>query len=260
MSYKEIDKLTEARASTFVYSDADSENILFPPDPALSAHTFGPSAQRLEYLKKKETRYVLHGSTLSQYWRNKRIPRGLRINKEPTIGRHNDTFCGKWCEVLNKCSLDLMLLVIEHVNEELSKVRTEVTDLQNEMKSKLDDGQLKDLDHRCTALLEGYKKELSEVKLRKYRRDTLDYKNNQVYRWLSNPARKMRTSYKQTTDSLSSGLSTDESGNEGAATGTASNFLSHGGSWRSQRQRGDQRGGAVRNARRGGRGPRYRMW
>lgn len=257
MSYEDIDKLTEARASTFVYSDADSEKILFPPDSSLSADTFGPFAQRLEYLKKKETRYVLHGSTLSQYWRNKRIPRGLRINKEPTIGRHSDTFCEKWCEVLNKCALDLMLLVIEHVNEELSKVRTEVIDLQNDMKSKLDDKQLKDINDRCTALLEGYKKELSEVKLRKYRRDTLDYKNNQVYRWFSNPTRKMRT--RQTTDSLSSGRSTDESGNEGASTGTATHFLPQGGNWRPQRQKEDRRGGVVRNVRRRGRGPSHQM-
>lgn len=86
--------------------------------------------------------------------------------------------------------------LIEHLNEELSKVWTVVTDLQNYMKSKLDDRQLKDIDDRCTALLDGYKKELSEIKLRKYCHDTLDYKNNQVHRWLFNPV------------SLSSGLLT----------------------------------------------------
>lgn len=226
---------------------------MFPPDSTLSTDGVGPIAQRLEYLKKKETRYVLHGSTLSQYYRNKRIPRGLRIIKEPTIGRQDDAFCDKWCDILNKCSLDLMLLVIEHVNTELSKVRGEVINLEKEMKDKCDAGQLKDIHEHCTSLLEGYKKELSEIKLRKYRRDTLDYKNNQVYRWRSYPVRKMRMS--RTMDSLSSGLSTDESGNEDTTTGTV-RFLPHRGDFYSVRPRG-QRGGVARNQRRGGRGSRH---
>lgn len=119
-----------------------------------------------------------------------------------------------------------MLLVIEHANEAISKVRAEITDVQNEMKSKFDTQQLKEIDDRCTALLDSNRKELLEVKLRKYRRDTLDYKNNRVYQWLSNPvpAWIMRTS-RQTTDSLSSGLSTDESGSDNASTGTANRFF-----------------------------------
>lgn len=250
MSYEDIDKLTDTRASTLAFSEIDSERILFPPDLTLSTDFLGSLSQRLEFLKKKEIRNVLHGSTLSQYWRNKRIPRGLRINKEPTIGRLNESFCKKWCDILNKCSLDLMLLVIEHANEEISKVRAEITDVQNEMKSKFDAQQLKDIDDRCTALLDSYRKEILEVKLRKYRRDTLDYKNNRVYQWLSNPipARTMRTS-RQTIDSLSSGLSTDESGSDNASTGTANRFLSQGGrqGLRSQNRRGDRHAGAVRN-------------
>ena len=61
-----------------------------------------------------------------------------------------------------------MLLVIEHANEEISTVRAGITDVQQEMRSKFDSHQLKDIEDRCTALLDGYKKELLETKLRKY--------------------------------------------------------------------------------------------
>lgn len=133
MSYTDIDKLTEARASTLFFSDADSERILFPPNQSLFTDAFGSLFQRLEKAKKTEVRNELHGSTLSHYFRNKRIPRGLRIDKEPTIGREDEAFCKKWCEITNKCSLDLMLLVIEHTNAEISKARAEITEVQKEM-------------------------------------------------------------------------------------------------------------------------------
>ena len=35
MAYQEIDKLTEAMASTFAYSDSNSDSILFPIDETL---------------------------------------------------------------------------------------------------------------------------------------------------------------------------------------------------------------------------------
>lgn len=226
MSYEDIDKLTEARASTLAFTETDSQRILFPVDPAPSMDFPGFNPQRLEHLKKKEIRYTLHGSTLSQYWRNKRIPRGLRIHKEPTIGRNNENFCKRWCDILNKCSLDLMLLVIEHVNDELSKTCSEITELQTEMATKYDAQQLQNIQDQCSALIEGYKKELLEIKLRKYRRDTLDYKNGQVYRWLSTPRRRFQPTAISETEP-SSGLSTDESGTEGASAGNAPHhFLS----------------------------------
>ncbi|KAL7399138.1 hypothetical protein ABVT39_020564 [Epinephelus coioides] len=134
---------------------------------------------------------MLHGSTLSQYWRNKRIPRGLRINKVPTLGCNNPAFCKKWCEVLNKCSLDLILLVVEYTLDELSKTRTEISDLQGELQTKFSSQQMSALNERCTSFIDAHKKELSENKLKKYRCDTLDYKNDRVYPWLHTEAQRL---------------------------------------------------------------------
>ena len=82
------------------------------------------------------------------------------------------------------------------------------------------------------------------------RRDTMDYKNDHVYQWLSNPAPARRMSTTRQTDCFSSGLSTDKSANESASTGTA-NRLSQGGTPASkQKKRLTRRGGKKHRLRR----------
>ncbi len=76
-----------------------------------------------KYLLQKETRLTLHGTILSEYWRASRIPGGLRIQKSPTIGGEDPDFCKRWCKIMNKASLDLILLVVEYTQKELKKIK-----------------------------------------------------------------------------------------------------------------------------------------
>lgn len=222
MSFQDIDNITQACASTFAFSDSDSDNILFPEEATQQLFDSKESVtKRLENLKKKEIRYNLHGSTLSHYWRSKRIPRGLRIDKEPTLGRNNKDFCKKWCEVLNKCSLDLMLLIIEHVNGELTTTREEVSQLEKDFKTKFGAQQFKDMDKQCDAILKSYQTELQEMKLHKYRQVALDYKDDRVYKWMSRGEavrRPYRTRQWGADAPRPSQTSSEESGAENTAT------------------------------------------
>ena len=74
----------------------------------------------------------MHGSTLSEYWRNENIPRGWLIQKAPIIGKldeldeSDENFIKRWGEILNKCSLDLMLLIIKQVSNEAHELKTEI--------------------------------------------------------------------------------------------------------------------------------------
>lgn len=185
MSYEEVERLTDARANVFAYTEEDSEQILFPAlTMEMPVDSLEAQCSRLERLRKKEIRALLHGSTLSQYWRNKRIPRGLRIGKVPTLGREDPELCRKWCDILNKCSLDLMLLVIEHQNKKLATVKKDIADLETELKTKFSSAQLKELLQKCDEQISAYKMEIQQTKIEKYRRDTLDYRNDMVYPWL----------------------------------------------------------------------------
>lgn len=177
--YEKVNRLTTARATIFTFSDSESRKILFPQVPFSQGACMETYSTLLEQLLKRETRSLLHGTVLSQYWCNSRIPGGLRINKEPTLGRENTDFCKKWCAILNKCSLELMLLVIE--NEKLAKTCSEIATLQQEMTEKLSRDKLKDIGADCDKRIETYKDELERSKMAKYRRDALDYRDGRVY-------------------------------------------------------------------------------
>lgn len=221
MSFEELERLTNVRANTFAYTEQDSEQILFPPIAMGSpTDTWEAQCEVMHDLQKKETRAFLHGSTLSQYWRNKRIPRGLRIKKIPTLGREDPDFCVKWCDILNRCSLDLMLLVIENQNKRMTSIKQEIAELDTQLKKDFSAEQYKELVEKCDAQLEIYKTEMQRYKMDKYRRDTMDYRNNAVYSWLrqgpgqglpGRPKSRPRKTTNQTTSSSDFSTDTDSS-------------------------------------------------
>ncbi len=70
------------------------------------------------------------------------IPRGLRIKKITSIGHGETDFKQKWEAVLNKCSLDLMLLLIE-TQKQISKIKEEIAAKREESYLQFED-KLKD--------------------------------------------------------------------------------------------------------------------
>lgn len=68
---------------------------------------------RLERLYDKRDRYASHVSFLKDCINIKRIPNGLTINLEPTIGNHDDDFRNHWYERLQEFSLSLMQDIVD---------------------------------------------------------------------------------------------------------------------------------------------------
>lgn len=60
-----------------------------------------------------KSKYMIHASSLNDYLNANVIPRGLRIQKGPAMFKNNETFLQKWKAILNQCSTDLMLLIIQ---------------------------------------------------------------------------------------------------------------------------------------------------
>ena len=127
----------------------------------------------------------LHGATLSEYVRAKRIPRGLRIQKPPTLGRTNENFCAKWCEILNKASLDLTVLVIQYTQSELSATQELIDEIQNTISNTVNPDTLTTIEQDVKSTVAKYKETTQLTKLKKFKRDTMNYKNNRVYPWLT---------------------------------------------------------------------------
>lgn len=51
----------------------------------------------------------------------------------PTIGLNNSTFCDKWCEITNKCSFDLMILVIQELSDQLTLVGNQIQETRDKV-------------------------------------------------------------------------------------------------------------------------------
>ncbi|OCT70450.1 hypothetical protein XELAEV_18037371mg [Xenopus laevis] len=147
---------------TFAYTAADitritvmigqTANFLNQPDITIDF-------KELEKTKQKFIAYELHAQTLGEY--------SLRSHLRPTMFSNNEQFCQKWEAILNKCSIDLMVAIIEEIHKELPKVFAEV-------KRKL-------MDH-----LQSFRMELQARKRTNFQSDAADYEEGTAYRWETN--------------------------------------------------------------------------
>lgn len=184
-SFEEINALTVTGAETFAFSQEDAERILCTSTNGLDNNPLAVEEMKtkLIHLKKKEIRSNLHSYTLSEYWRNKRIPQGLRIQKAPTIGKESKDFVQKWCEILNKCSMDLMLLIIEESTKQKADALRDVENHETLIRQKLGDN-LTEFNDSIKQTLKSYEDGLMFHKIKKYKRDATDYQQGKVYNFL----------------------------------------------------------------------------
>ncbi|CAJ0929306.1 unnamed protein product [Ranitomeya imitator] len=135
---------------------------------------------------KRFTALDLHSITLAEYHRVQRIPRGLRVPLRPTLFQDNTEFCGKFEAILNKCSMDLIVLTIDFLQKEITDLKTKISSTeQQQLKSTSSPEDFKSLKDKVDKTISDLRDSLQSRKCNKFLRDTEDYKNNQVYRWQS---------------------------------------------------------------------------
>lgn len=173
----------------FVDDDAEAQNILFQDSLFEDGQRRETTSNieehkvKLMYMEKKSARLKWHGVALSEYWRKKQIPRGLRMNKTPTLGSHDPEFVKKWEKILNKCSLDLTLLIIDQTKKDGEKIKKEISELKRTLKEN-DASQLSKLETEMKAELDTFEEELKAFKIKKFERDAEDYRRGSVYNWM----------------------------------------------------------------------------
>ncbi|KAL7388934.1 hypothetical protein ABVT39_016775 [Epinephelus coioides] len=189
-SFEELNQLTDARSETFFYTEEDVESILLPHtafENLVQAEDHGTDAKclfsELEDLRKQETRLLWHAVTLSEYRRQQRIPRGLRINKAPAFGTDDPAFMKRWEQILNKCSLDLEVLLIEKSKAERSKKLEAIKSLETKVNTLPRSDEVTQMEGKMMNSLDSFKIQLKQYKMRKYQRDVKDYKEGTVYQW-----------------------------------------------------------------------------
>lgn len=138
----------------------------------------------LHFLTKQRVKAHLHAITLSDYIRQGIIPKGLRLQKEPMLSKKTEDFCDRWCAILNKCSIDLMTLLVEEhkkAQDDLDKKIEEHKQMLSEtIKNKEN---LEEILKQTQELQESLTKEIKEEKIKKFNKDKKDSMEGNIYNW-----------------------------------------------------------------------------
>lgn len=139
--------------------------------------------QKLEVLRKKELTLQLHATTLAEYIKTRRIPRGLRVNLTPNLLSDDSDFVKQWYGLCNAFSADLMYLTIKHLNEKISKLQADIIEAESEVKAHTSSDKFQELTSALNDTLLKLKENILKTKRRKFERDAKDYHNDLVYSW-----------------------------------------------------------------------------
>lgn len=166
---------------------------------------------------------------LSDNWRREIIPRGLRISKFPSFGKDKPDFKQKWEKILNKCSLDLMLLLIEEAKMQREELNTQIEEAKQKLTQITPDyrEQAEAMERKIQEDIDKLSKTLAQSKLEKIRRDQQDYEGGTVYSWPNPTTRFPQRTRQKRSVSFSLPSSTTASEDEETASGTSS-FLGNG--------------------------------
>ncbi|OCT65908.1 hypothetical protein XELAEV_18042161mg [Xenopus laevis] len=134
MSFADIADTTARKAETFGFTETERKRILqsaqsLPTPPTSSeAEIF----RKLEQLKRRDISWALNSSSLAEYAKAQRIPRGLRITLKPALFKDDQAFTAKWQGILNRCSLDLIALTVQQLQVGSKDLKQQIHVLEDE--------------------------------------------------------------------------------------------------------------------------------
>ncbi|OCT73573.1 hypothetical protein XELAEV_18036552mg [Xenopus laevis] len=189
MSFDTIAGLTQERASTFGYTDDDIIKIISSADTNAGLHMLQTNTgllNQLLNLSRKEISLTLLSTTLIEYIKAKRIPRGLRSGLQPLHCLTEQEFQDKWEGIWNKASLDAMVLTVQYLQPEIARVQKEIAAVKERMQPQYTDpAALEKALSSVQSAMDKFKTDLLGKKLRKFERDTDEatWISGKVYAW-----------------------------------------------------------------------------
>lgn len=106
------------------------------------------------------------------------------IKKFPAFGgEEKKEFRGKWGAILNKCSSDLMLLLIEEANKDKQEIQKDILEVRKTIDELPDQESKTRYEEKLSTDLKTFTQSLKQTKIRKFQRDEVDYKEGKVYHW-----------------------------------------------------------------------------
>ncbi|KAM4023156.1 uncharacterized protein ACNLHF_027971 isoform 1-T1 [Anomaloglossus baeobatrachus] len=191
--------MSQTNFSTFSYNDEESSTIVSRVTTSNKFLATPPEELRGRDYEKELQRQValdLHLVTLAEYHRTKRIPRGLRVSLRPTLFSDNPLFCDKFEAIINKCSMDIIILTIEFLQKEIQQVSDSIRSTEEQLKQSLSASDLDQLKAKTNDFITNFGTNLETKKRQKFFRDQEDYTKGTVYRWRSGDGSRFQRPYR----------------------------------------------------------------
>ncbi|XP_044154539.1 uncharacterized protein LOC122941387 [Bufo gargarizans] len=172
--------------STFSYDTATADGIVSKVTASSDFLHISHSEVKTRDLEREHKKLIgseLHCATLAEYYKNALIPRGLRVHLRPNLFPSNKDYCEKFETILNKCSMDIIVLSIDYLQKSILESKDKIAAIETQLSATISPQELCDLKNQIEKTLDEHRKYIEQTKRSKYIRDTEDYQLHRVYRW-----------------------------------------------------------------------------
>ncbi|XP_041435046.1 uncharacterized protein LOC121399162 [Xenopus laevis] len=139
--------------------------------------------KNFQKLSIKELKLWWEITTLQNYLKVSRVPRGLRIKKFPAFEIQDKSLMDDWYGVLTDCSLKLMKILINKYQQEQERLGQEITQIETTMNVYKGNSEFDKFIKRMKTDIDTLENKIMEMKQRKFLRDKSDYDQNRVFSW-----------------------------------------------------------------------------
>lgn len=121
--------------------------------------------------------------TFEHYQKENLIFRSLRWEVSPQDGLNDQQYVDEWREFFNKAGRDLQSLVLSRKQIKLGLINEKIRIIQEKLEPIKDSNQIKEFNSNIKKKLEKIDRETQKKKVKKYMRDSNDFKTNKIYAW-----------------------------------------------------------------------------
>ena len=127
--------LVEQTSTSTLVGEEDNETTNCSRQLGSSDKNKEQIALKLNRLKDKAVRYKSHKDFLSRCIAEELVPKGLKLELEPTIGNYDQEFVDTWYSKLKTFSLTLMKDIVAHCDKTIVKTEDNIKDTETHLKN-----------------------------------------------------------------------------------------------------------------------------
>lgn len=139
--------------------------------------------KHLKHSIEKQIRVWWAIATIEMYIIEKITPRRLRWTISPNGAVNDKGLMEDWYRFFNESETALLGKIVVRRWHKLKNIETEILQIRDQLIPFLESREYKDKEKNLQEAVTKYDKEIQQKKQKKFRRDVLDYKNQQVYKW-----------------------------------------------------------------------------